>query len=115
MPTSEDPSTTSIHVLGGHTWRGRRRLPRRSTLVSLIGGVDLDLSEAEIPAEGATIVKVSLIGGASILVPGHVRVAVSGFTLIGGQRVDDPSTDGPVLTVRAYGILGGVRVRRVTA
>jgi Cell wall-active antibiotics response 4TMS YvqF len=115
MTNPENPSTTSIRVLGGHTWRGRRRLSRRSTLVSLIGGADLDLSEAEFPAEGATIVKVSLIGGVSIRLPEHVRVAVSGFTLIGGQSVDDPGTDGPVLTVQAYGILGGVRVRRVGA
>lgn len=43
--------------------------------------------------------------------PPDVRVIVSGFNLIGGQRVDDPGATGPVLTVRAYGIMGGVRVR----
>jgi hypothetical protein len=42
-----------------------------------------------------------------------VRVEVSGFSLLGGRRVDLSEEGGPdavVVRLRAFGIVGGVRV-----
>ena len=62
--------------------------PRRTIAVTLIGGADLDLRAAQLDAPVVTLTKVSLIGGTRITVPPGVRVEVSGFSLIGGKRVD---------------------------
>jgi hypothetical protein len=91
--------------------RGSWSMRRRTVAVSPIGGVDLDLTETEIPA-GATLVKVSLIGGVKLTVPADLDVQVKGFRLFGGRNIEDGEPGGPVLRVYAYGILGGVKVRR---
>src|SRR3954454_1341390 len=104
----------SIQPMGGLRRDGRDALDPSTTLVTAIGGMDLDLLEATIPPGGATVTKVSLVGGVSVVVPAGVRVEVSGFSLFGGRDVErDASTspDAPVLRVRAFGLVGGVRVR----
>jgi hypothetical protein len=73
-----------------------------------------DLTGADVPPGGAEITKVSLVGGASVVVPPDVRVEVSGFSLVGGrdvERVREVPADAPVLRIRAFGLTGGVRVR----
>ena len=58
--------------------------------------------------------KVSLIGGASLVVPADVRVEVGGFVLLGGKDIErrpESSDGGRILRVRAFGLVGGVRVR----
>jgi hypothetical protein len=110
------PAATTWHValLGGYDRRGAWQMSPRTIAISPVGGIDLDLTEATVPDEGATIVKVSLVGGAKLAVPEGVNVIVEGFNLIGRR----PSDTGPVVpgapTVRliAYGIFGGVRIER---
>jgi hypothetical protein len=105
-----------VALLGGYDKRGTWQMPSRTVAVSPVGGIDLDLTEATVPSEGATIVKVSLVGGAKLKVPADLNVVVEGWNLIGRR----PSDTGPhvpgVPTVRlfAYGIFGGVRIERVT-
>jgi hypothetical protein len=60
------------------------------------------------------VTKVSLVGGVSAVVPPGVRVEVSGLSPVGGRDVErDASTpaDAPVLRIRAFGLVGGVKVR----
>jgi hypothetical protein len=82
-------------------------------VVTLVGGADLDLSEAQVPPAGARLTKVSLVGGMSLVVSAGVHVEVRGFSLIGGRRVEaaDVPANAPVLRVRNWSIVGGVRVR----
>jgi hypothetical protein len=85
-----------------------------TTIVTLIGGVDLDLTGATLPPGGARLTKVSVVGGVSVVVPRDVRVEVRGFSLIGGknvERLSDTPADAPVLRINAWGIVGGVKVR----
>ena len=49
----------SVALLGGLRARGRVRVAGRVARVTLIGGLDLDLSEAEFTVPLLTIVKVS--------------------------------------------------------
>jgi hypothetical protein len=105
---------TTVALLGGTRMDGQLTLGTRLTHAAAIGGMDLDLRDAHLPAEGVTITKVSLVGGVSLVVAPDVRVEVSGFTLIGGKDVErrpDLPADAPVVRVHAYGLVGGVRVR----
>jgi uncharacterized protein DUF1707 len=102
-----------ISPIGGVRWRGGTLDPD-TVSVSLIGGADLDLRQTRLGAPAVRFTKVSLIGGVDLKVPRGVRVRVSGFSLLGGRRVDleeptDPSA--PTLEVRAFSLIGGVRVR----
>ena len=101
-----------VSLLGGVERRGRWQLPPDLRVVAVVGGVDLDLTGAELP-ERPVLTKISLVGGVSLRVPPHVEVEVEGFRLFGRVRIapsDRPAT--VHLTVRAYGLAGGVRVER---
>jgi Cell wall-active antibiotics response 4TMS YvqF len=115
-PGSPDTSKTTWHValLGGYDSRGPWQMSPRTIAISPVGGIDLDLTEATVPDEGATIVKVSLVGGAKLRVPADVNVVVEGFNLIGRRPSDTgPVVPGaPTITLVAYGIFGGVRIER---
>jgi hypothetical protein len=104
----------NIAPIGGIRHRGRWRVPRHTTSIGIIGGVDVDLGEAELAAPEVTITKVSIIGGVSARVPPGMRVEVSNFAIIGGRNVNLSSSfapNAPVLRIRSFSIIGGVHVR----
>jgi hypothetical protein len=106
--------TTDVSILGGRTFSGRWRPPKEMTLVSVLGGREIDLRQAEIDPEGVTINVVGLIGGTHVIVPDGVNVEVSGFSGLGGRRIDSRAQPGPsgtrVVRLRVFGALGGLKV-----
>lgn len=103
-----------IAPIGGWKQRGHWKLDRDIVAVTLLGGVDLDLTDAQFARKQVTLTKISLLGGTDITVPRGVRVKVEGVTLLGGHdlQAEEPSGIGaPTLLVRAFGVIGGVRVR----
>jgi len=111
------PGRPSWHIspIGGLSVSGPWRMERSVIVVSLIGGADLDLSQAQLAAPEVTLTKVSLLGGVSIAVPPGIRVDASGFSLIGGTSVDagpEPGPGAPTVHVRAFSLLGGTRIYR---
>jgi Domain of unknown function (DUF1707)/Cell wall-active antibiotics response 4TMS YvqF len=107
------PATWHVSPIGGLTVRGPWRMDRHVVVVSLIGGADLDLSQAELAAPEVTLTHVSLLGGVRITVPAGVRVDRSGFSLIGGTRVEsgpEPGPGAPTIHIRTFSLLGGVEV-----
>jgi hypothetical protein len=115
-PVSPVPTIPSrvIRLLGGLRRSGRFALQARTLFVALIGGVDLDVTEATVPPTGATLTKVSLIGGVDITSGPAVRVEAGGFSLVGRKTIErhaDTPPTAPVLEVRSYSLVGGVRVR----
>lgn len=125
LPVEASPASTTVAVqsapsyhvrpIGGLRVNGPWRMDRHVVVLSLVGGARLDLSQAELAAKEVTLTKVSLVGGARLRVPPGVRVEVSGFSLIGGTRVEagpQPGPGAPTVYVRAFSLVGGVRVRR---
>lgn len=104
----------NISPIGGIIHRGRWRVPPHTVAIGILGGVDVDLSEAELAAPEVTITKVSIIGGVSVRVPPGIRVEVNNFCIIGGKNVNVSgplAPNAPVLHIRSFSIIGGVRVR----
>lgn len=103
-----------IPVIGSVERRGRWRLAERTVFVSLLGSADLDLTEAEVPAGGATFIKVSLLGDIKIVTPPTIDVDVAVAVGIGERKLDGgAATPGaPTVRIKAYSLLGGVTVRR---
>jgi hypothetical protein len=105
----------NVSPIGGIRHRGHWRVPRHTVAVTLIGGVDVDLSEAELAAPEVMITKVSVIGGVSVRVPPGMRVEVSNFSILGGRNVNlggPLAPTAPVLHIRSFSIIGGVNVRQ---
>jgi uncharacterized protein DUF1707 len=104
-----------VAVMGGAARKGRWRPPRRTNVITLMGGAELDLREAEL-AEDVVITAVAVMGGIGITVPVGVSVELSGFALMGanGGPADKqlPLPDAPAVRVRAFSLMGGVAIER---
>jgi uncharacterized protein DUF1707 len=111
------PKRFTIAIFSGIERRGRWRVPRRSFVLSLFGGSDLDLRHAEIDSDAVTIVVFDIFGGTDIYVPEGVDVDMGGFGLFGGvdeHGADKPPRHGaPLVRVRAFALFGGTDVWRV--
>ena len=103
-----------VAVLSGLDRRGRWRLGSDTVAVAFLGGIDLDLRDAEIEAAESQLTVYTVLGGADIKVPEGVDLEVGGFSLLGGKDVRGgtrPVAPGaPKLTIRAFTFLGGVSV-----
>jgi hypothetical protein len=111
--SSASPRSVTVRPLGGLRVAGETAIGPRLALYALVGGMDLDLSRARL-GPATTVVKVSLVGGVRVAVPPGVRVDVRGFSVVGGKDVErraDTPPDAPLLRVRSFGLVGGVRVR----
>jgi len=111
------PGRRSWHIapIGGLSVSGPWRMERSVIVVSLIGGADLDLSQAQLAAPEVTLTKVSLLGGVSITVPPGIWVDAPGFSLLGGTSADagpEPGPGAPTVHIRAFSLLGGTRIYR---
>ena len=109
------PPSWHVSPIGGLRIRGPWRMDRHVIVVSLVGGARLDLSQAQLAAPQVMLTKVSLVGGTKVTVPPGIRVEASGFTLIGGTRIDagpQPGPGAPIVRIRAFALVGGIRIRR---
>ena len=106
-----------LRLLGGMKRAGGWEVPADTVAISLVGGVNLDLADAEIGTPEVTITKVSPVGGVRLVVPRQMNVVVTGFNLFGGTHVEPgvSAAGAPTLRINAFGIFGGVDVRRSDA
>lgn len=81
----------------------------QETVVSILGGVDLDLVKRP-PAPGARLTVLHVLGGTDITIPNGRRLASGGLTILGRREIDVTPATGPDLTITVYNILGRVRI-----
>jgi hypothetical protein len=78
-------------------------------IVVLIGDVRLDLRTRP-PGERAILRVFHLVGDVRVQVASGTRVTVSGTTLLGDQRVNVATGEGPEVEIRAWSLFGDVAV-----
>jgi uncharacterized protein DUF1707 len=112
---AEGGSSLVLGILGGGDRKGRWRVPRRVTVVNVLGGADLDLREAVLETPEVEITVWSLLGGSNVTVPEGVHAELGGFALLGANqmRVEGlpPGPGAPVVRVKAWSLLGGTDLK----
>ncbi|MFE2447933.1 DUF1707 SHOCT-like domain-containing protein [Streptomyces melanosporofaciens] len=110
VPESEN----LVAVFGGSTRKGRWRVRRRTNVLAVFGGVEIDLTEAVFEHREIVINVVAAFGGVDIKVPENVSLRGSGAGILGGFDVStyeaqDP--DAPVIHVTGFAVFGGVEAK----
>lgn len=109
--------TVAVAVMSGVERRGDWVVPRQFTAVAVMGGVELDLTEARLAAAEVTITAVAIMGGIEITVPDDVDVTVSGVGIMGGfdrpaRRSGSAGARPPLVRINGVALMGGVEIRR---
>ena len=108
-------STFSVAILSGARRSGRWVVPRSYVSVAVMGGIELDLREAQFAEPVVTLHAYALMGGIEITVPEDVEVDVSGVAFMGGfdHNASGPGVPGaPLVRILGFALMGGVEVRR---
>ena len=121
LPASAPPSRRKpvrwMGVVIGEVKRtGRWRIRERTHVVMGIGDCHLDLRQAELDGNEATVTISQIIGDTTIVVPRHVDVELSGLFLIGGKSLagsdEELPPSAPRLHIRVFGLIGELTVVR---
>lgn len=105
----------TVAVMSAASRKGRWRVEPDTVSVAVMGGVDIDLRDAEFTSDEVVITAVALMGGVDIVVPEGMDVEIEGMAVMGDKSTnlaDVPLRgDLPRLRVRAYALMGGVGVK----
>ena len=111
------PVRWMVAIMGGSRRHGRFRTVGSVNSVSIMGGDEIDLREAELEGGHLTLNMFALMGGATIYVPDSIEVEVSGFSLMGGNTemgsLRNPRPGAPVIQIRTYNLMGGATIYRL--
>ena len=117
LPARTHPSDEHQFVgalLGGSTRKGNWEPAERVDCVAIMGGVNIDLREADL-LEGVTTIRCfAFWGGINIVVPPDVEIDTNGTGILGGfDHVDHraPDDDVPLVRIEGLALMGGVSVR----
>jgi len=108
-------SKFSIAIMSGAQRMGRWVVPRTYVSVAVMGGIELDLRDAQFSEPEVTIHAYTLMGGIEITVPEDIDVDVSGIAFMGGfdHNASGPGVPGaPRVRVIGCALMGGVDVKR---
>lgn len=118
-PTVARPETvakadTIFSFFSGITRKGKWRPAQNIKLINILGGTDLDFTNAVL-APGITEIKIfCFLGGVDIIVPPGINVDANCVAIMGGfdnktQGIENP--DLPTLRIRGFCFMGGVDVK----
>jgi hypothetical protein len=101
-------------LMSGLSRKGLWYPPKRMEVIAVMGGVDLDYTEAEIPPGVSNIDIIALMGGVDIIVPEGINVEVIGVPVFGG--IDNHVTNrikagAPTIKIKAVAIMGGIDIK----
>jgi hypothetical protein len=108
-------SNAAFAMMSGAERKGPWTVPPVFNAIAIMGGVDLDLTEARFEEPETTIQAFALMGGVDIVVPEDVTVRVTGIGFMGAfddnAHVTAPA-GAPVVKITGFAMMGGVDVKR---
>jgi hypothetical protein len=108
-------SGTIVSIMGGTQRVGQWTVPRQLNVVALMGGSQIDLREARLPAGVVEIRVLAMMGGVQVLVPPQLAVEASGAAIMGGfahveRAPTQPDPGATVVRVTGFCLMGGVHI-----
>jgi hypothetical protein len=106
----------SIAVLSGVERKKPWVCPPHHNVVAVMGGVELDLSQATFVSANTTIQCFAFMGGVEIRVPDDIHVQVDGFGFMGAfeDKTIGTYVEGrPVVRITGLALMAGVEVKPV--
>ncbi len=115
LEESEDSESfiNSFAFMGGISRKNNSTTFRGGEFSAIMGGVEIDLSEAEISGDAAIINVFAFWGGIEITVPKNWKIEIDAYPILGGIEDDTRSSqeqNAKKLIVRGYAIMGGVEI-----
>jgi hypothetical protein len=114
---AKKPVRWMVAIMSGSQRRGRFRAVGSINAISIMGGDEIDLREAEIEGGELTLNLVAVMGGATIYIPDSIELDIGGFSLMGGNTEigseRPPRPGAPVIKLRAWNLMGGATIYRV--
>jgi hypothetical protein len=112
-----DIITNRIAIMSGSELKGHVAVGTYLNAFALMGGVEIDLREAEFTSDFLTIRANAIMGGIEIVVPEDATVNINGMGIMGGfggsRNAEGKGTPGgPTITVTGLAIMAGVEVVR---
>jgi hypothetical protein len=105
----------TLVFMGGSDNKGAWVVPKRYTALAWMGGIELDLREAQFEDNEVTIFAACWMGGIDITVPEGLNVQVNGIGFMGGYSgtpAGEVDPNSPTVHVKGFAFMGGVSVRR---
>jgi hypothetical protein len=103
-----------VTIFEGRELESRATAFRGGRWIAMFGGGELDLREATLAPEGATLTTWAIMGGGDIQVPDGWKVEVTSKACMGGTGVQRPHAtedpNAPTLRVKVRAIMGGVAI-----
>jgi len=113
-----DDEFSVVVSTSGSEFQSRAPSLREGRVLAVLGGVELDLTNAGIDA-GATLDVRAVMGGVDVIVPPQWRVELIANSVFGGvgnqTDPDGGGEDAPLLLVRAQAIMGGIEIHSAEA
>jgi hypothetical protein len=109
---AESDEVALVAILDGVELKSRAQAFRGGSMFTWLGGIAVDLREAQL-APGAHLDVRSILGGIAIRVPPGWRVESDVKAIGGGAAVDVPdpeSHDAPTLRIDGFSAFGGVAI-----
>jgi hypothetical protein len=109
-----DETEHMINILGGNTRKGVWDVPHAIRVVNVLGGAELDFTDARFTAETTYITIFCLFGGVNIRVRDGMRTVSKAVCIFGGVdnrggTTTDPNA--PLLVIEGLALFGGVDIR----
>jgi uncharacterized protein DUF1707/cell wall-active antibiotic response 4TMS protein YvqF len=109
-------SSTAIAIMSGADRKGVWTVPPTFTAFAMMGGVELDLTQARFEDAETTIQAFAIMGGVDIYVPEDVEVQVNGFGFMGAfenrVRENTAPPGAPLVKINGFALMAGVEVKR---
>jgi hypothetical protein len=107
-------STSAMAMMSSAERKGPWVVPPTFNAVAIMGGVEIDLTQATFEARETVIQAFALMGGVEIRVPEDVTVFVTGSGFMGSFENHvrtQGAPGGPILRVTGLAMMGGVEVK----
>ncbi|MDU0355878.1 DUF1707 and DUF2154 domain-containing protein [Paraglaciecola aquimarina] len=113
-PSTSDETDTIVNVLGGSTRSGQWSVPKEVRIITILGGADIDFTDAIFTTPNVRVRIFCLLGGNDFSVPENVNVVSKAFCVLGGIDNTAPSIasrQAPTIIIEGFVLLGGVDIK----